>query len=142
MKFDIYKKEQEGWLYENGAGKKITGHSKLKLWTFFWGQGEREWPLDSMMYLLNYIAVPDSLVLIFHFKHMFLLFLTNTLQVSLCIPPDSKLLHLEEGVTEEFYNEFIASPPPSQQPSHSQVHVYTCIIICSLHIQCMPISKI
>ena len=57
------------------------------------------------------------------FKHMYLLFLTNTLQVSVCIPPDSKLLHpapLEEGVTEEFYNEFIVYPPPSQQPSHSQ----------------------
>ena len=42
----IHKKEQEGQLYENGAGKKMVGHSKLKLWPFFWGQGEREWPLD------------------------------------------------------------------------------------------------
>ena len=25
--------------------KKIVGHFKLKLWTFFWGHGEREWPL-------------------------------------------------------------------------------------------------
>ena len=25
--------------------KKIVGHSKLKLWTFFWGHGEHEWPL-------------------------------------------------------------------------------------------------
>ena len=23
----------------------IAGASKLKLWTFFWGQGEHEWPL-------------------------------------------------------------------------------------------------
>ena len=30
---------------ENGAGKKTVGHSKLKLWTFLWGQGECEWPL-------------------------------------------------------------------------------------------------
>ena len=39
------KKEQEGLLYENGAGEKIVSHSKLKLWTFFWDHGEREWPL-------------------------------------------------------------------------------------------------
>ena len=30
---------------ENGAGKKNVGLSKLKLWTFFWGHGECEWPL-------------------------------------------------------------------------------------------------
>ena len=42
----IHKKEWEGLLYENGAGKKkFVGHSKQKLWTFFWGHGEREWPL-------------------------------------------------------------------------------------------------
>ena len=29
--FDTHKKEWEGLLYENGAGKKIVGHSKLKL---------------------------------------------------------------------------------------------------------------
>ena len=29
--FDIHKKEWEGLLYENGAGEKIVGHSKLKL---------------------------------------------------------------------------------------------------------------
>ena len=45
MKFDIHKKEWEGLLYENGAGKKIVSHSKLKLWSFFWGDGECEWPL-------------------------------------------------------------------------------------------------
>ena len=45
MKFYIYKKEREGLLYENGGGKKIVGHSKLKLWTFSWGHGECEWPL-------------------------------------------------------------------------------------------------
>ena len=33
------------YVYDNGTGKKIVGHSKLKLWTFFWGQGECEWPL-------------------------------------------------------------------------------------------------
>ena len=25
---------------ENGAGKKIVGHCKLKLWAFFWGQSK------------------------------------------------------------------------------------------------------
>ena len=29
------KKEQEALLHENCAGKKIVGHSKLKLWKFF-----------------------------------------------------------------------------------------------------------
>ena len=29
--FNITKKEREGLLYENGAGEKIVGHSKLKL---------------------------------------------------------------------------------------------------------------
>ena len=29
-KFDIHKKEREGLLYENGAGKKNVGHSKVK----------------------------------------------------------------------------------------------------------------
>ena len=48
MKFDIHRKEQEGLLYENGAGEKIVSHSKLKLWTFFRGHGEREWPLISL----------------------------------------------------------------------------------------------
>ena len=51
MKFDIHKKEQEGLLYENGAGKKVVGHSKLKLWTFFWDHGEREWPLLSIIFI-------------------------------------------------------------------------------------------
>ena len=39
-----HKTEREGWWYETDAGKKIVAHSKLKLWTFFWGQCEREWP--------------------------------------------------------------------------------------------------
>ena len=39
-----HKNEWEGLLYKNGAGEKIIGHSKLKLWTFFWGHGECEWP--------------------------------------------------------------------------------------------------
>ena len=45
MKFNIHKKEREGLMYENGAGKKIVGHSNLKLWKFFWDHGECEWPL-------------------------------------------------------------------------------------------------
>ena len=45
VEFDIHKKEWEGLLYENGAGKKIVGHSKLKLWTFFWGHGKCDWLL-------------------------------------------------------------------------------------------------
>ena len=36
------KKKQEGWLYENDVSKKIIAHSKLKLWIFFWDQGEFE----------------------------------------------------------------------------------------------------
>ena len=44
---NIHKKEQEGLLYENGAGEKIVSHSKLKLSTFFWGHDESEWPLAS-----------------------------------------------------------------------------------------------
>ena len=39
MKVDIHEKEREG-LYENGAGIKIVGHSKLKLRVFCWGQNE------------------------------------------------------------------------------------------------------
>ena len=46
--FDIHKKEWEGLLYENGAGQKIVGHPKLKLWTFFLGHGERKWPLAEL----------------------------------------------------------------------------------------------
>ena len=44
------KKEWEGLLYENGAGKTIVSHSKIKLWTFFWGHGECEWPLYTVHY--------------------------------------------------------------------------------------------
>ena len=40
--FDIHEKELEGLLYENGSGEKIVSHSKLKLWTFFWGHDEHE----------------------------------------------------------------------------------------------------
>ena len=40
FKFDIHKKEQKRQLYKNGEGKKIVGHSKLKLLTFFWDHGE------------------------------------------------------------------------------------------------------
>ena len=29
--------------------KRLFCHSKLKLWTFFWGQGEREWHLAMIM---------------------------------------------------------------------------------------------
>ena len=50
MKHLTHTKEWEEWLYEkNGAGKKIVGHSKLKLWTFFWGHGEHEWFFNSVM---------------------------------------------------------------------------------------------
>ena len=27
------------------SDEKVVSHSKLKLWTFFWGHGECEWPL-------------------------------------------------------------------------------------------------
>ena len=49
MKFNMHKKECEGLLFENGGGKKIVGHSKLKLWTFIWGHGERKWPLRTVL---------------------------------------------------------------------------------------------
>ena len=56
-------KEQEGLLYENGAGKKIVGHSKLKLWTFFWSHDEREWPLQLKVVInvILYVAVEMDL---------------------------------------------------------------------------------
>ena len=54
MKCDIDEKEKEGQLYENGSGKKIIGPSKLKLWVFFWGQGECE------RHLVYYYRVCDT----------------------------------------------------------------------------------
>ena len=33
--------------------KKIAGHSKLKLQTFFWDQSECEWPLTSKLDYYN-----------------------------------------------------------------------------------------
>ena len=44
-------------IYENGTGKKIVGHSKLKLWTFFWGHGECEWPLVLEFILMFSIGI-------------------------------------------------------------------------------------
>ena len=32
------------------TSKKILGHSKLKLQTFFWGQGECEWSLETVVF--------------------------------------------------------------------------------------------
>ena len=59
MKFDIHTKEREGLLYENGAVKKIVDHSKLKLWTSFWGLGEHEWPLGWYYnFMLEWELVP------------------------------------------------------------------------------------
>ena len=40
----------------NGASKKSFDHFKLKLWTFFWGQGEHEWPLVCMVLKRFYYA--------------------------------------------------------------------------------------
>ena len=34
------KNENDNYMEKNIEGKKIVGHSKLKLWTFFWGHGE------------------------------------------------------------------------------------------------------
>ena len=45
MKFNIHKKEWEGYLYENDTGKNIVGHSKLK---FFWGYDKHKGPLTKM----------------------------------------------------------------------------------------------
>ena len=35
LKFGIHKKKQEGLLYENGASKKMVGHSKTKVLNTF-----------------------------------------------------------------------------------------------------------
>ena len=42
MDWNIHKKNGKENFYENGAGKEIFAPSKLKSWTFFWGQGECE----------------------------------------------------------------------------------------------------
>ena len=39
------KNGMDNYNYENGTGKKMVAHFKLKVWAFFWRQGEREWPL-------------------------------------------------------------------------------------------------
>ena len=59
MKFDIHKKEREGLLCENSADKKIVSHSKRKLWTFFWGHGEHEWPLQMIYTTTNIFSLSD-----------------------------------------------------------------------------------
>ena len=61
-KFDIHKKVQERYmyLYENGEGKKIVSPSKLKLWTFFWGQVECEWPLVLTLVSTTAIQVANN----------------------------------------------------------------------------------
>ena len=38
------------------AGKKIVDSSKLKLWSFLWGQGECEWPSHTCIYNHIYIC--------------------------------------------------------------------------------------
>ena len=43
--FTYTKQKRERYLYENDAGEKIVGYSKLKLWTLFRGHGEHEWHL-------------------------------------------------------------------------------------------------
>ena len=53
MKFDIRKKRWEGQLYENGAGKMIVGHFKLKLVTFFCCHGKHERPLHVAKVFIN-----------------------------------------------------------------------------------------
>ena len=61
IEFDIHKKEQEGLLYENGVGKKIVGHSKLKVMNIFWGQGECKWPsLITEYYLYSKVIINTS----------------------------------------------------------------------------------
>ena len=48
LKFDIHKKEQEGYLYKSGTDKNIVGHSKLKFNNFFRGHDECECPSYSL----------------------------------------------------------------------------------------------
>ena len=66
MEFDIHKKEWKGLLYENGAGKKIVGHSKLKLCTFFWGHAERKWPLacDASVELISTVIIAQFMAVV------------------------------------------------------------------------------
>ena len=62
------KNGNDNYNYENGFDKKIIGLSKLKLWTFFWGQGEHEWPLyvwDTFLLVLeNIISILTNIILI------------------------------------------------------------------------------
>ena len=43
MDWNLTYTKKDNYNYENSAGKKIVGHSKLKLWIFLWGQVK--WPL-------------------------------------------------------------------------------------------------
>ena len=45
--------------YENGVIKNIVNHSKLKLWTFFWDQGECESALLRQMSHLLFTDRPN-----------------------------------------------------------------------------------
>ena len=40
----------------------MVGHFKLKLWAFFWGQGECEWPLVDVQiyYKLTWSITPNT----------------------------------------------------------------------------------
>ena len=39
----------------NGKGKKIVDLSKLKLWAFFWGSDEPEWPVSKSYIVIGNI---------------------------------------------------------------------------------------
>ena len=42
------KKNGKDYYMKMVQAKKIVGHPKLKLWTFFLGHGERKWPLAEL----------------------------------------------------------------------------------------------
>ena len=42
------------------CGTGVCGHSKLKLWIFFWGQGESEWPLVGLMIAYRHLMTSDQ----------------------------------------------------------------------------------
>ena len=51
MKFDMHKKNGKDNYMKMAWGKKMVGHSKVKLWTLFGGQGEHGWTLQVYTYV-------------------------------------------------------------------------------------------
>ena len=43
----------------NNSNIQSVGHSKIKLWTFFWGDGEHQWPLVHIKLSDDYICIQE-----------------------------------------------------------------------------------